>query len=368
MISNLKQDSTQAEAAQNNLQEQVRTALTEKTPVTIQGGGSKTFYGNAIDQSIKGQLLDLSTHTGIVEYTPSELCITVLAGTRIIDLEAELAKHQQMLPFEPPLYTHSTTIGGTVAAGLSGPRRPYSGAVRDAVLGVKIINGKGEVMSFGGQVMKNVAGYDVTRLMTGSLGTLGVILEVSIKVIPKPAIEQTISLPCSQGDVIQRFTSLRTSTLPITATCYVDDTIYVRISGSEKHIDELIQQHSLHTYDNGREFWHSIGNQTHAFFNNIDKPLWRLSIPPASPTSKQLTHPELIEWGGAIHWIPSNIPPNIIRDIAKKKGGHAMLYGNDSCIDMFPEPEPALFALYKNLKRQLDPQGIFNPGRMYKNL
>lgn len=370
--SNLKQDlsqasSSKAAASQNRLQEQVKTALTEKSALYIRGGGSKAFYGNSIDQK---QSIDLTTHTGIVEYQPSELCLTVRAGTRLTDLEAELAKHQQMLPFEPPLYTDSATIGGTVATGLSGPRCAYSGAVRDAVLGMKIINGKGEVLSFGGQVMKNVAGYDVTRLMTGSLGTLGVILEVSIKVIPKPAVEQTLTLPCAQKDVIQHFSSLRTSTLPITATCYVDDTIYVRISGSQKHIDDLIKEHSLLTHDNGQDFWHSINTQTHPFFENNDKPLWRLSIAPATPINKQLTSPELIEWGGAIRWVPSNIPPNIIRDLAKKKGGHALCYGNgtDTGISIFPEPEPALFALYKSLKQQLDPQGIFNPGRMYKNL
>ncbi len=358
------------EASEHDLQEQVKTALSEKSALYIQGGNSKAFYGNTVNAKYS---LNVSKHTGIVDYTPSELCLTVCAGTRIIDLEVELASNQQMLPFEPPVFSETATIGGTIAAGLAGPRRPYSGSVRDAVLGMKIINGKGEIISFGGQVMKNVAGYDVTRLMTGSLGTLGVILEVSIKVIPKPLVDTTIVLPYSHEEAINYFTSLRTSGLPISASCYVDDQVYIRLSGSKNRISNLLKKEAWQTngqvQDNGDAFWQSIRNQTHGFFQQHGKPLWRLSVSPSSPASAQLNTDNLIEWGGGLRWVSSNTPANIVNSIAKKKGGSAILFrGNIPEVQTFPTPEPALFAIYKRLKHNLDPSRIFNPDRMYKGL
>ncbi|MEE9303473.1 MAG: glycolate oxidase subunit GlcE [Thiotrichaceae bacterium] len=354
------------EISEHDLQEQVKTALAEKSALYIQGGNSKAFYGNTVNAKYS---LNVSKHTGIVDYTPSELCLTVCAGTRITDLEAELASNQQMLPFEPPIFSETATIGGTIAAGLAGPRRPYSGSVRDAVLGMKIINGKGEIISFGGQVMKNVAGYDVTRLMTGSLGTLGVILEVSIKVIPKPLVDTTIVLPYSHEEAINYFTSLRTSGLPISASCYVDDQVYIRLSGSKNQLSNLLKKESWQVHDNGDAFWQSIRNQTHDFFQQQDKPLWRLSVSPSSPASAQLNTDNLIEWGGGLRWVASNTPANIVNSIAKKKGGSATLFrGNIPEVQTFPTPEPALFSIYKRLKHNLDPSRIFNPDRMYKGL
>ncbi len=366
ILDKLPKKMTAQQISQQQLQEQVNTALAENTPLFIHGGNSKDFYGNTVNAQ---HSLDVSKHVGIVDYAPSELCITVCAGTPIIDIEEALARKQQILPFEPPVFTESATIGGAIAAGLSGPRRPYSGSVRDAVLGIKIINGKGEIISFGGQVMKNVAGYDVSRLMTGSLGTLGVILEISLKVIPKPEFDSTIMQPLSHEEAIDYFTSLRTSGLPVSASCYVDDHVYIRLSGSKNHIARTLKKHGWKGQENGHEFWQSIRNQTHPFFQQVDKPLWRLSVSPSSPASKQLNTDNLIEWGGGIRWVASKTPANIVKSIANKKGGNAVLFRGDIPeVDTFPTPEPALFAIHKRLKRQLDPKGIFNPDRMYKGL
>ena len=354
------------EKSQRLVQEQVQMALAENATLYIHGGNSKLFYGNTVNAKYA---LDLSQHTGIVEYTASELCITVCAGTRIIDLERELDKNQQMLPFEPPVYDDTATIGGAIAAGLSGPRRPYSGSVRDAVLGVKIINGKGEVANFGGQVMKNVAGYDVTRLITGSLGTLGVILEVSLKVLPKPAYEITFKKSLSHENAIKYFATLRTSGLPVSASCYYNNQLFVRLSGSKNYVSYLLKTQGFEKFDQADSFWLSIRNQTHPFFKQTNKPLWRLSVAPTSPASAQLNSDNLIEWGGAVRWSNSNIPSNIIHSIAQKKGGHATLFrGSIPEVQTFPTPEPALLSIHKQLKKKLDPQGIFNPDRMYKGI
>lgn len=350
----------------SQLHEQVKTALSEATPLKICGGDSKAFYGNPINAQ---QVLDIKPYAGIVSYEPTELCITVRAGTRLKDLEEELSKHQQMLPFEPPLFTDSATIGGAVAAGLSGPRRPYTGAVRDAILGTAVINGFGEIVNFGGQVMKNVAGYDVSRLMTGSQGTLGPILEVSLRLIPKPEKDITYQLPMTQQEALDYFTTLRQSRLPVTASCYIDNQVHIRLSGSEKQLINLIKNHDLQPLDNGDIFWQSIRNQSHPFFEKNNKPLWRLSTPPAAPAHQQPENHLMLEWGGAIRWITSNSPPNIIQDMAKKAEGGAILFRGDvagACT--FPKPEPALFKLQQHLKRQLDPKGIFNPNRLYEGL
>ncbi|MEE9304306.1 MAG: glycolate oxidase subunit GlcE [Thiotrichaceae bacterium] len=366
ILDKLPKKMTPQQITQQRLQEQVQTALADDTPLYVHGGNSKAFYGNKVNTQYS---LDVSEHTGIVEYAPSELCVTVCAGTRIIDLEEELASKQQILPFEPPAFNESATIGGAIAAGLSGPRRPYSGSVRDAILGVKIINGSGEIISFGGQVMKNVAGYDVSRLMTGSLGTLGVILEVSLKVIPKPAVDSTIMIPFSHEEAITYFTSLRTSGLPVSASCYVDDQVYIRLSGSKNHIESILKKQDWQHHENGYDFWQSIRNQTHSFFQQHNKPLWRLSVSPTSPASVQLNTDNLIEWGGAIRWSASNTPANIVKSIANKKGGSAILFRGDIPeVQTFPTLDPALFAIHKRLKRKLDPKGIFNPDRMYKGL
>lgn len=351
---------------QQRLEEQVLDALAQQQALNIQGFASKSFYGNP---SLNGNILDTRVHSGIVSYVPSELCITVKAGTPLKELEAVLEKNNQILPFEPPHFGKNSSIGGIVATGMAGPRRAYSGSVRDAILGVKIINGFGKTVSFGGQVMKNVAGYDVSRLLVGSLGTLGVILEVSLRVIPKPQVEKTVMLPSDQGEAIKYFNSIRKAGLPVSATCHVDEEIHIRLSGSKMHINHLMTKHQWQSMDDAHTFWDSIRNQTHPFFTNSEKPLWRMSVAAASSPSVQLDNHQLVEWGGAVRWIKSKSPANVIQGVARKRDGEAILFNGEMVgVDAFPTPDKVMFELHRRLKRKLDPKGIFNPDRMYKGI
>ena len=360
-----------------DLQAQVKQAISNQTPLYIHGGNSKQFYGNAVDATP----LDISVHTGIINYDPSELCITVRAGTKLSDIETLLADNNQILAFEPPHYLYSSlnnqdtaTIGGAIASGISGPSRAYTGSVRDSILGVNIINGDGEIANFGGEVMKNVAGYDLSRMMVRSQGTLGVILNISVRVIPKPEHNITLAFEASQSEALSYFQDLRKNTLPITATAWLNNTALIRLSASEQVLQSCKEKVKGDERLNADSFWQGVRDHTHEFFTNSkndDKPLWRFSLPPATPEKIQLDGEELIEWSGAQRWIHSNAPANIIRDIAKSQKGYATLFNNapsDESATRFSELEPALFTLHKQLKNQMDPQGIFNPGRIYKGL
>ena len=364
------------------LQKQVKHAISDKTPLFIQGGNSKQFYGHAVDENTDAKRLDLSSHTGIINYDPTELCVTVQAGTKLSDLEALLAENKQMLAFEPPHYPNSknnqdtATIGGAIATGIAGPSRAYTGSVRDAILGVKIINGEGEIANFGGEVMKNVAGYDLSRMMVRSQGTLGVILSVSVRVIPKPEHNMTLTFNASQTEALSYFQALRKTNLPITATAWLNDQGSIRVSASEQVLKSCKNKIKGDEVTDGGEFWQGLRDHTHEFFNN-NRPLWRFSLPPASPSVIPLDDAQLLEWGGAQRWIHSNTPANIIRDIAKSHNGYATLFNSNSQIethinltkmDIFPTLEPALFTLHQRLKNQMDPQEIFNPNRIYRGL
>ncbi len=351
------------------LQQSVKDALSDNTPLYIHGGNSKLFYGNTVDANP----LDVSQHTGIINYDPTELCITVRAGTLLSDIEDILDKENQILPFEPPQYTANTTIGGAIAAGISGPRRAYTGSVRDAILGVKIINGEGEIVSFGGQVMKNVAGYDLSRMMVRSQGTLGVILEVSIRLLPKPKKVITVNFTNSQKTALEYFQASRTKQFPITASAWFDNQAYIRLSGSEKSLADklkiLINELGAKPVENPTQFWKDIRDHKHHFFAREDKPLWRLSLPPASDEIAQIGDNQLIEWGGAQRWVNTNTPANIIQSSANSRGGYATLFkGNIPEVSCFPIIDNNLMKLHTQLKNNMDPQGIFNPGRMYSSL
>jgi len=347
------------------LQAQVQDAIANKTRLYVCGGKSKAFYGNPI---ITDQDLDVSPHSGIVEYQPSELVVTVRAGTKLLELEKVLAQQGQMLPFEPPIHSQKSTIGGVVAAGLSGPRRPFSGAVRDHILGVQIINGQGQIVSFGGQVMKNVAGYDMSRLMVGSLGSLGVLLNISIKVIPTPVQEITLAIDASSDQAMTLFNQWRPTPLPISASCFYEDCLYVRLSGGIRTTTAFSEKIDGDVLPSAKEFWEAIRNQTHEFFNTLDKPLWRLSFPPATPALRRLESKTLIEWNGAQYWLYSNAPTNIIRDIASKHQGHAtLIQGDRPGVNHFhPLPQGSM-TIQRRLKQNLDPHGVFSSGRLYKD-
>ncbi|MDT3736407.1 MAG: glycolate oxidase subunit GlcE [Denitratisoma sp.] len=341
------------------LRERVLAAAVDKAPLRIRGGGSKDFYGNAPE----GTLLETAGHAGLVAYEPTELVVTVRAGTRLAELEAALAEKGQMLAFEPPHYGDAT-VGGCVAAGLSGPRRATAGAVRDFVLGVKLLDGQGEILNFGGQVMKNVAGYDVSRLMAGAMGTLGLLLEVSLKVLPKPPAEATLRLELPQDKAIEAMNRWGGQPLPISATCWSDGLLTLRLSGARAAVAAAREKIGGEAVADADGFWRGVREQEDGFFSG-GAALWRLSLPSKAPPLALPGEP-LIEWGGALRWLAFDGPAAVVRETAAQAGGHATLFrGGDKGIGVFqPLPAP-LMAIHRKLKRNFDPQGLFNPGRSY---
>jgi glycolate oxidase FAD binding subunit len=343
----------------------IRAAAAHKIPLCIRGGGSKDFYGNRMAGQEAG-MLDPAAYAGIIDYEPTELVVTACAGTRLADLETVLSTHGQMLAFEPPHFGSAATLGGCVAAGLSGPRRASVGAVRDFVLGVRMLDGKGDNLNFGGQVMKNVAGYDVSRLMAGSMGTLGLLLEVSLKVLPVPAMELTLRIPMTEAEAIGRMNLWAGKPLPISATCFYGGALTLRLSGAEPAVRAAHAKLGGEEMDDGADFWESLREQAHPFFQP-GKSLWRLSI---KSTALPLPLPgkQLIEWGGALRWWASDedMDAEAVRIMVKAAGGHATLFRcQEAYAAVFHPLAPAMMNLHRRLKEKFDPVGILNPGRMY---
>ena len=344
----------------------IRDAAAHGTPLCIVGGGSKDFYGGPP----RGEALTTGAWRGIVEYDPTELVITARAGTPLAEIEAALRQKRQMLAFEPPHFGHvpqrTATIGGCIAAGLSGPRRPYTGAVRDFVLGVRILDGNGAELRFGGRVMKNVAGYDVSRLMAGSMGTLGVILEASLKVLPLPPAEATLQFDCAEPEALALMNEWAGQALPVSATAHHAAELRVRLSGSAAAVAAGARKLGGVRVEPGvaDRFWQGIREQTDDYFADPG-PLWRLSLKATTP-SVELQGSTLVEWGGALRWVKTDAPAQLVRDIAARAGGHATLFrGDDKAPGVFqPLPAP-LMRIHQRLKQGFDPAGIFNPGRMY---
>ncbi len=345
------------------LSDRVRAALGAGSgALRIRGGGSKDFYG----QALQGELLDTRAHAGVIAYEPTELVITARCGTPLADIEAELARQGQMLAFEPPHFGPDATLGGAVAAGLSGPRRASAGALRDFVLGVRLVDGRGEILAFGGQVMKNVAGYDVSRLIAGSLGTLGLILDVSLKTQPLPAAESSVQLEMPEARAIETLNHWAGNPLPISATAWNDGDLCVRLSGAAAAVATAAEKLGGLRMDQGQalRFWRGIREHSDAFFNR-EKPLWRLSLPSNAPPL-QLPGEQLIEWGGSLRWLASNAAAHTVRERIAKLGGHATLFrGGDKAAGVFHPLSAPLLGIHKRLKATFDPQGVFNHGRMY---
>lgn len=340
----------------------VKSAHAAATPLRLRAGGSKDFYGTLL----AGELLDVSAYRGIIAYEPSELYITVKGGTPLSVIETALAEKGQMLAFEPPTFT-SATAGGCLAAGLSGPRRQQAGAVRDFVLGVKLIDGRGQLLDFGGQVMKNVAGYDVSRLIAGSMGTLGLIAEVTFKVLPLPVAEQTRCFALSESEAITKLNQWGGQPLPISGSFWHDGQLWLRLSGAQAAVDAACTKLGGTVTVNAENHWKSIREQTHPAFNAPS--LWRLALPSATP-ALALEGLQAIEWGGALRWYAGE--DSAFRELASKAGGHAVLYRAPESLRLregtFAPLPPPLLALHRRLKKSFDPQGILNPGRMYAEL
>ncbi|HET6720027.1 MAG TPA: glycolate oxidase subunit GlcE [Rhodocyclaceae bacterium] len=365
----------------------MQAAIAEGCALQIAGGGSKAFYGCPVS----GPRLDATAYRGIVAYEPSELVITARCGTPLAEVEALLAERGQMLAFEPPRFAASATIGGAVAAGLSGPRRMAAGAVRDFVLGVRVLDGRGELLSFGGQVMKNVAGYDVSRLMAGSLGCLGVLAEVSLKVVPRPRCERTLRFELSQVAALEQLHRWAGRPLPISASAWHDGLLHLRLSGATAGVAAAGEQLGGEAIadDAAAVFWDQLRDQRHDFFTRPavtseadaaadahDSALFRLALPDTTPPLA-LPAPQLIEWGGAQRWCRAERRQlQKIRDIATACGGHATLFraaagGSGSAgpaAAVFTPLSPPLLRIHRQLKQTFDPHGVFNRGRLAPEL
>ena len=365
--------------------QQVLSAAADGRTLRVRGGGTKDWYG----QAVNGDLLDTRIHSGIIDYEPTELVITARCGTPLAEIEAALHEHHQMLAFEPPHFGAGATLGGAVASGLSGPARASSGAVRDFVLGAVLMDGGGEVLTFGGQVMKNVAGYDVSRLLAGSLGTLGLMLQHSVKVLPRPVSETTRRFEMSEIDAIARLNAWGGQPLPISASCWHAGVLTLRLSGASAAVNAAARSLGGELVEDGKSFWADVREQRHAFFADAAS-LWRLSVPSASGAII-LPGEQLIEWGGAQRWLKAGAgvdqaAPNAatgeafneaanaadakaaqnIRRAVTAVGGHATLFrGGDKQVGVFQPLAPAIARIHERLSHAFDPAQIFNRGRMY---
>ncbi len=356
--------------------DRVRAAQQSRTALCIRGGGTKDFYGEAP----QGELLSTTELAGISSYEPTELVVTARCGTPLAELEAALAEKGQCLPFEPPHFSAGATVGGMVAAGLSGPPRAAVGAVRDYVLGATLLNGQGEVLSFGGQVIKNVAGYDVSRLLAGSLGTLGVILEVSIKVLPVAPATVTLRFDMNQAAALAQLHQWGGQPLPLNASALWNDHLVVRLRGAVAAVQAATAKFQalggeVIGPDLAYPFWQGLRDHRDEFFAagraavDAGGALWRLSVPQTAPVL-DLPGTPLIEWAGGQRWC---VTPRAdadtgarLRGIAKHAGGHATLFHSaDKSAGVFAPLASPLDRIHRELKRSFDPHGVFNPGRLY---
>lgn len=347
----------------SRLQQQVHEAIKTRTGLCIIGGDSKSFYG----REPRGKPVHVAGHCGIVKYEPTELVLTARAGTTLHEIEQTLGEYGQLLPFEPPHFKPTATLGGSIATGMAGPARPYRGSARDFILGVKCLTGRGEILKFGGEVMKNVAGFDASRLMSGALGTLGILLEVTLKVLPRPNRQLTLVYECQADEAVTRMNQWAGRPLPISASSHDVDRLYLRLSGTEAGIGDAHRQVGGDICQEGDRYWEDLREHRHAFFD-ADQPLWRISVPAATPPLN-IAGQWLIDWGGAQRWLKTNMPADDVRNVVTGVGGHATLFrGGDRKGNIFQSLPASLLALHKNLKAAFDPHGILNPGRLYPDL
>ena len=346
-----------------DLQDTVRGAISAGEPQVIRGGGTKSFLGRRTN----GKELDVDGHRGILNYEPTELVISARGGTPLKEVETSLHEHGQMLAFEPPHFGPNATLGGTLAAGVSGPRRPYAGAARDFVLGAQVLNGRAEVLRFGGEVMKNVAGYDLSRLMVGAFGTLGIVLEASLKVLPQPTEECTLSKQCTAENALEQINQWAAKPFPLSGTCFDGGVLYLRLSGSSAAVRAARTEIGGDVVSDGPRYWETLREHEHPFFQD-SKPLWRVAVPRETPPLP-LAGKWLLDWGGTQRWLLSEQDADTIRRVASQAGGHATLFrGSKGTEEVFQPLSAGLLRLHRNLKSAFDPHGIMNPGRMYQEL
>ena len=336
-------------------QEQIQEAFAKGAPLSIQGGGSKSFLGSP---SSREQVLRTTNMNGILDYQPEELFIRARAGTPLQDIEELLYQEQQILPFEPPHFSPAATLGGTIASGLSGPSRPWRGAARDFVLGCMLINGKGERLHFGGEVIKNVAGYDVSRLQCGAFGTLGLLEELSIKTLPAPEHELTLELEMNEAGALQNLMVWNRQPLPLSGAAWHRGILRIRLSGTAAAVAEG-HRHIGGEPSGNNGFWEQLKEQRLDFFD-AHKPLWRISLPRGSGVL-ELPGDTLLDWGGAQRWLLSDSTFDTLSEIARNAGGHVRPYHPHQPIPL----NHGLMLLHQRLKEAFDPAGILNPGQLF---
>lgn len=355
------------------IRERIRAARAERRSLRLVGGGTKDFYGGPP----AGEPLALGAHRGIVSYEPTELVVTARCGTPLLEVQAALAERGQMLAFEPPAFGDGATIGGVVAAGLSGPRRAAAGALRDFVLGATLLDANGESLRFGGQVMKNVAGYDIARLLAGSLGVLGVIEEVSLKVLPVPPAERTLRMAMSQAQALEQLNRWGGQPWPISASSFDAGTLRLRLSGARAAVDAAVRRFADEQGarevdgDEALAYWSALREHALPFFAG-EGALWRLSVP-STAAALSLPGRQLLEWGGALRWLKLDagaaVDAQALRAQVAAAGGAASRFrGGDPAQPAFEPPSAPILAVHQRLKAQFDPDGIFNPGRLFAGL
>jgi glycolate oxidase FAD binding subunit len=351
------------------LVEQVRTASQRRAPLRIVGGDSKRFYGRPVD----GEPLDVAGHRGVVRYDPAELVLTARCGTPLAEVEALLSRQGQRLPFEPPAFGTNATLGGTIAAGIAGPARAARGPVRDYVLGVRLLTGDGRLLRFGGEVMKNVAGFDVARLLAGSLGILGVLLEVSLKVLPLPAGTLTLRQSLDARSAVHHLSALARRGVPLSGSFWSEGELLVRLEGAQAGFDGIAAQVGGVPVPavEADGLWLAVREQSHPWFAQASRPLWRLAVPQTAAALASLCRaPVALEWNGRQAWL-AGIERSEVEQLACPAGAHVTLFRHgesDADAEVFAPLAPALLELHRAVKRVFDPASILNPGRMYEDL
>ncbi|WP_145139756.1 glycolate oxidase subunit GlcE [Pseudomonas duriflava] len=351
---------TASHDAAQSLQDEVLQAIEKRQALRIRGGDSKRNLGRPVE----GKELDTRAHRGIVTYDPTELVVTVRTGTSLSELEAALEANGQMLPCEPPHYGEGATVGGMIATGFSGPRRPWAGSVRDFVLGTRVITGEGKHLRFGGEVMKNVAGYDLSRLLAGSFGCLGVITEVSLKVLPKPRQSASLRLEIDTHRALIKLAEWERQAIPLSAASHDGTALYVRLEGGEGSVASACDRIGGDRLP--ADYWEALREHRLDFFSD-PRPLWRLSLPNHTPVL-DLPGSVLMDWAGAQRWLKSSSAAATLRRLAEQAGGHAMCFTSEAGREPFHPLAPALLRYQRQLKQQMDPHGLFNPGRLYAEL
>lgn len=354
----------------DDLCKRVELAARNNTPLRPAGGSTKNFYGGPL----QGEEVDMRQWAGIVEYEPTELVITVKPGTPLAEVEAALAAQKQELAFEPPRlggagHAAGGTIGGAIVSGLAGPARLSRGGVKDYVLGCTLLDGKGQLLHFGGVVMKNVAGYDVSRVIPGSMGTLGIVTELSIKVMPVAPAEATLQFEMDVNKAISQSNEWLSKPLPISATFYDNGKLTVRLRGASAAVQAALKNmggQELPT-EQAQTFWVSVRDQQHEFFN-AEGDLWRMAVPPTT-VDLALRGQSVHEWGSGLRWLRTDatFTGEQIRAVAKRVGGHATLYrtANEAArVQAFQQPDAVMLKLQRRLKEQFDPAGVFSINRL----